>query len=78
MFCDYKNAFGKIGTGIHSYRIMDIAVLDFGVTAFVAYLITLATGIRFVYTFIGFFITGIFVHRLFCVRTTIDKLLFSE
>ena len=78
MCCDNKNAFGKIGTRIHSYRIMDIAVLDFGVTAFVAYLITLATGIRFVYTFIGFFITGIFVHRLFCVRTTIDKLIFSE
>ena len=77
MLCDYKNAFGKIGTGIHSYRIMDVAVLDFGVTAIVAYLITLATGIRFVYTFIGFFITGIFVHRLFCVRTTIDKLIFS-
>jgi hypothetical protein len=78
MLCDYKNAFGKIGTGIHSYRIMNIAVLDFGVTAIVAYLITLATGLRFVYTFIGFFITGIFVHRVFCVRTTIDKLIFSE
>jgi hypothetical protein len=78
MLCDYKNAFGKIGMGIHSYRIMNIAILDFGVTAIVAYLITLATGFRFVYTFIGFFITGIFVHRLFCVRTTIDKLIFSE
>ena len=78
MLCDYKNAFGKIGTGIHSYRIMDVAVLDFGVTAFVAYLITLATGIRFLYTFVGFFLTGILVHRLFCVRTTVDKLIFSE
>lgn len=23
--CKYKDAFGKIGTGIHSYRIFDIA-----------------------------------------------------
>ena len=74
--CKYKDAFGKIGTGIHSYRIFDIAILDFGVTAIVAYIITLITGVKFIYSAVGLFILGIFVHRLFCVRTTIDKLLF--
>lgn len=74
--CKYKDAFGKIGTGIHSYRIFDIAILDFGVTAIVAYIITLITGVKFIYSAIGLFVLGIFVHRLFCVRTTIDKLLF--
>ena len=53
--CKYKDAFGKLGTGIHSYRIFDIAVLDFGVTAIVAYLISLSSGVRFVYSFIGLF-----------------------
>ena len=76
-FCKYKDAFGKIGTGIHSYRILDVAVLDFGVTAFVAYLISLVSGVRFIYSFIGFFVFGIFMHRLFCVRTTLDKLIFT-
>ena len=74
--CKYKDAFGKIGTGIHSYRIFDIAILDFGVTAIVAYIITLITGVKFIYSAVGLFVLGIFVHRLFCVRTTIDKLLF--
>lgn len=74
--CKYKDAFGKIGTGIHSYRIFDIAILDFGVTAIVAYIITLITGVKFIYSAIGLFVLGIFVHRFFCVRTTIDKLLF--
>ena len=76
--CPYKNAFGKLGTGIHSYRIIDIAVLDFGVTAIVAYIITLISGVKFVYSFIGLFLVGILIHRLFCVRTTLDKLIFPN
>jgi len=76
--CPYKNAFGKLGTGIHSYRIIDIAVLDFGVTAIVAYIITLIFGVKFVYSFIGLFLAGILIHRLFCVRTTLDKLIFPN
>ena len=30
----------------------------------------------YLYTIIGVFITGIFIHRVFCVRTAVDKLLF--
>jgi hypothetical protein len=77
MFCEYKNLFGEIGTGIHSYRIMDVAVLDFGVTAVVAWILAYLFNISFWLSFLLLFITGIFVHRLFCVRTTIDKLLFT-
>jgi hypothetical protein len=29
-------------------------------------------------TIIGVFISGIIVHRMFCVRTTVDKLLFPD
>ena len=76
--CPYKNAFGKLKTGIHSYRIMDVAVLDFLVTAIAAYLITLASGVKFVYSFVGLFLAGILIHRLFCVRTTLDKLIFPN
>ena len=76
--CKYKHAFGRLGTGIHSYRIMNIAVLDFVVTAFVAYLLSLMFGTRFFPSFVGFFLFGIVVHRAFCVRTTIDKWVFPD
>ena len=74
--CKYKDIFGKPSTGIHSYRIFNIAIIDFVATAIVAYMITLLFKIQFVYSFLGLFLVGIFMHHLFCVRTTIDKLLF--
>jgi hypothetical protein len=74
--CKYKDAFGKLGTGIHSYRLFDIALLDFGVSAIAAFIISLILKTNFLKTFFVFTIFGIIIHRMFCVRTTIDKLLF--
>ena len=76
--CKYKNAFGILGKGIHSYRILDIAILDVFVTLFAAFLISYFFKISFLYTSIFLFILGIIVHRLFCVRTTVDKILFPD
>ena len=81
--CKYKNLFGKLGTGIHSYRIFDIAVLDFVVTAVAAYfiylfLLAVSFPVPYLVVFMLFFLFGIFIHRLFCVRTTIDKWLFPN
>ena len=76
--CKYKNAFGPIKTGIHSYRIFDIAILDFGVTFLVAWFLAFLFKWNIWLTFIGFFLVGIVAHRMFCVRTTIDKILFSD
>ena len=28
MFCKYKNIFGEPNTGLHEYRILDIAIVD--------------------------------------------------
>ena len=28
MYCKYKDIFGKVGSGIHSYRIANIAIVD--------------------------------------------------
>lgn len=80
MTCAYKNLFGKLGEGIHSYRIGNVAVLDFGVTAFAAYLIQhfLFPKYNYFYVLVAFFLLGIVLHRLFCVRTTIDKILFPN
>ena len=74
--CKYKDLFGKLGKGIHSYRIYNIAYLDVLVTIVVAYILSIALRTPFLYTLLVFFVIGIIVHRLFCVRTTVDKLLF--
>ena len=75
--CKYKDIFGKPNQGAHSYRIFNIAIVDVLLTILVAYLLSIFTGYKFVYTLIFMFILGIFSHRIFCVRTTIDKLLFG-
>jgi hypothetical protein len=74
--CKYKDIFGKLNKGVHSYRIFNIAIIDVLLTIIVAYIISIFTKYNFVYTVIFMFILGIVTHRIFCVRTTIDKLLF--
>ena len=74
--CKYKDALGKPGKGIHSYRFMGVAIADVIMTLIVAFLFSYYTGYSFLKVSIIFFILGIIAHRLFCVRSTIDKLLF--
>lgn len=70
------SAIGVPNIGIHSYRIFNIAYIDVIVVLLGS--ILLAWGMKWNYlkTIIGMFILGIIVHQLFCVRTTLDKLLF--
>ena len=77
MFCQYKNFFGEPNTGAHRYRIFDIAIVDVALTILAAAIIAWFFGVSFWVTLLILFLLGIIVHRLFCVRTTIDKLLFS-
>lgn len=76
--CKYKNILGVPGQGPHSYRIFNIAIVDVILTIIAAYIISYLFKISFVKTSITLFILGILLHRLFCVRTTIDKLLFTK
>ena len=73
--CRYKNYLGKSGEGVHSYRIFDIAYVDVIFTILVAWLISHFLKMSFGYTLFAFFLLGIVMHRMFCVRTTIDKLI---
>lgn len=77
MLCKYKDILGKPKKGIHSYRLFNIAVADVALTLIVSKLISVYTKIPVYKTFIVLFLLGILLHRLFCVRTTIDKLLFN-
>lgn len=78
MLCQYKDIFGKVGKGIHSYRFFNIAIADVLLTIFAAFIIHLfIPKFKFSVILILLFILGIILHRIFCVRTTIDKLLFN-
>ena len=78
MLCPYKNMFGAPNTGAHSYRIFNLAVVDIIMTIIGAYIISYFSKYPFSYTLAILFIVGIILHRLFCVRTTIDKILFPN
>jgi len=75
--CQYRDIFGKPNRGIHSFRIFDIAVVDVLATLLFIFVIAYFTKISLLYLTPAVFILGVIVHRLFCVRTTIDKLLFK-
>jgi len=76
MLCSYKNLFGAPGTGAHSYRLFNIAVVDVALTVLAGWLVAWWFEVNAVYVILGLFVAGIAAHRLFCVHTTVDTLLF--
>lgn len=76
--CAYKDVFGKPKQGVHSFRIFDIAVIDVVFTIIGGVLIARWLDIAIWKPVFALFIIGIVSHRLFCVRTTIDKILFPN
>ena len=74
--CKYKDILGIPNQGVHSFRIFNIAIVDVLLTILAAYIISYFLKTNFLYTLLFMFILGIISHRIFCVRTTIDKLLF--
>ena len=78
MYCEYSEIFGKVGEGAHAYRIFDIAIIDVIFTIIGAFIIHwFLPEYKLVYIILALFALGIFMHRIFCVRTTIDKVLFK-
>jgi hypothetical protein len=78
MLCQYKDVFGKPGTGVHSYRIFNIAYVDVLATVFLAFVIYLfMPNYNFLTILFFVFLLGIIMHHIFCVRTTVDKLIFG-
>lgn len=77
-FCQYKDLFGKPGTGAHSYRIFDIAIVDTLLAILLGYIIWFISehlGKKWnpYYIAIFVFLLGLFSHWLFCVETTVNK-----
>jgi fatty acid desaturase len=74
----YKNIFGEPKTGVHKYRFMSLAIVDVIMTLIGAGLFSYAFKTPYWLTILIFFLSGIALHRLFSVRTTVDKVLFPN
>lgn len=70
--------FGEPGKGTHKYRIFDISIWDVFLTILGGYFISIYMKVELWKILLVLFILGIVMHRLFCVKTTIDKLIFGE
>jgi hypothetical protein len=75
--CQYRHVFGKEREGVHAYRVFDIAIVDLALTVLAAYLINKRFKTGLVKTLIVLFIVGVVMHRVFCVNTKVDQLLFG-
>lgn len=75
--CAYKDALGVPGQGVHSYRIFNVAVVDVALTFVLAYFVSWLFDTTYLLAVLMSFGAGIFLHWLFCVKTTINKLLFK-
>ncbi len=82
MLCKYKNILGEPNKGIHSIRLFNIAIVDLLMTIVAAVLlgIFLFNGniCIIILLFLSLIFLGIILHRIFCVKTTIDKFLFGR
>ena len=85
--CKYKNVFGEPNTGIHSVRVFNFAIFDILATILVGVLLhqyiivewlEMSSSIKLWMVLVVLFGLGILLHRLYCVRTTVDKMLFDE
>lgn len=74
-----KQLFGEPKQGIHSHRFCDIAYIDVLLTFLGAYLIQKAfcPETEYYKVLLFLFILGIILHRIFDVKTTVDRLIFN-
>jgi uncharacterized membrane protein YcaP (DUF421 family) len=74
--CKYKTIFGIPKQGVHQYRLFDIAIADVLATVVISALFGYIMKWNIPFTIFTAFVLGIIMHRIFCVRTTLDKLIF--
>ena len=75
--CKYQNIFGEVNSGVHKYRIFNIAIVDTVLTILLAFAISKGFNLNFFKVLLAVFIFGIFCHYIFCVRSTINNFIFG-
>jgi hypothetical protein len=68
-FSKFKNAFGVAGEGLHKFKILNTAMVDYFLTIIFAFLLAYLTGIPLVLMTIILFTLAIILHILFGVNT---------
>ncbi len=76
MLCKYTDILGIPGKDIH-FHVFGIAIVDVVMTFIGAFIISRTAGTSLFYTTLGLFLLGILLHRLFCVKTTLDNFIFG-
>ena len=74
-FSKYKNILGIIGKGIHKYRFLNTAIIDYIFTIIIACITTYFSNIPLVLATIMWLVLGIVLHMLFGVKTNTLKYL---
>ena len=79
--CKYKNILGFPGKGIH-FHLFGIAIMDVIFTFIGAWIIKKILNYFNIFTqywviLLLLFMLGILLHKIFCIKTTINKLLYS-
>ena len=72
---EYANALGIPGQGFHTHY-GGVALLDVLATIVLAELLSYSFGWNIYMVLVTLFLAGIVLHRYFCVRTEVDKMLF--
>lgn len=75
--CRYRHVLGKENQGFHKTRLFGVALWDVVGTLTIAIIVCYIFDTSFWITVFGLLIVGIILHRLFCVNTTINKLIFG-
>jgi hypothetical protein len=75
MLCPYKDKLGVPGQGFHRHY-FGVAILDIVGSILLSEVIVYLFHTPRWITLFSVLLTGVVMHRLFCVRTTVDKYLF--
>lgn len=75
--CKYKHIFGKEREGVHSIRVMDVAAVDVVLTIMGAVVLARVFHWNVGWTLLGVFVLGVIMHRIFCVNTKINEMIFG-
>lgn len=80
--CQYQNLFGKPGQGVHSLRLANVALVDVALTVLASWALykfrVIPPFTHFYQYLLSLIILGIVLHWVFCVPTTLNKMLFGK
>lgn len=76
--CSFRDIFGKPNEGVHSVRFMGVAIIDFILTVLVALIVSYLFAQNFLMILVILILLGIILHRIFCVKTSVDMAIFGS